>query len=114
WRHFFETGACQTSGPARFGNRVTARQHQMIRDQVVGQLGSWLGNRQSEFTAIVMRSSLREATRHQLHTVNRWKAWFSREPLTMKDGTLVPAEVRVLARRLMRRVMARHRRPDLR
>lgn len=114
WRHFFETGGFQTSGPARFADQVTARQHQMIRDQVVGQLGSWLGNRQSEFTAIVMRSSLREEIRHQLHTVNRWKAWFSREPLTMKDGTLVPAEVRVLARRLMRRVMARHRRPDLR
>jgi len=51
-------------------------------------------------------------TRHQLHFVNRWKAWFSREPLTMKDGTEIAAETRALARRIMRAVLARHRRPD--
>src|SRR5690606_8257229 len=48
---------------------------------------------------------------HQLHTVNRWKAWFSRNPVQMKDGTPVSEEARLLARRIMRHIMVQHRRP---
>src|SRR5690606_8069192 len=83
---------------------------QMIRDQVVGQMEGWIRTRQKEFTRLVARSNLDEALRHQLHTVNRWRAWFSRNPVQMKDGTPVSEEARVLARRIMRHVMARHRR----
>lgn len=111
WRVFFETGAWQESGPARFTDRVIARQHQMVRDQVVGTLDSWLSNRAREFTVMVARSGVPENLRHQLHFINRWQAWFSREPLAMKDGSAVPPETRVLARRMMKRIMARHRRP---
>src|SRR5690606_855308 len=88
-----------------------AYQHQMIRDQVVGQMEGWVRTRQKDFTRLVARSNLDEALRHQLHTANRWRAWFSRNPVQMKDGTPVPDEARVLARRIMRHVMARHRRP---
>src|SRR5690606_33329921 len=112
WRRFFETGSFEVSGPARFGHLVMAYQHQMIRDQVVGQLEGWIRSRQQEFTRLVARSNLDEALRHQLHTVNRWKAWFSRDPVQMKDGTVVPDEVRALARRIMRQIMSRHRRPS--
>src|SRR5690606_17094277 len=111
WRRFFETGSFENSGPARFGHLVMAYQHQMIRDQVVGQLEGWIRTRQKEFTRLVARSNLDEPLRHQLHTVNRWKAWFSRNPVQLKDGTPVSEEARVLARRIMRHIMARHRRP---
>src|SRR5690606_17390729 len=94
-----------------YGHLVMAYQHQMIRDQVVGQLEGWIRNRQKDFTRLVARSNLDEALRHQLHTVNRWRAWFSRNPVQMKDGTVVPDEVRALARRIMRQIMGRHRRP---
>src|SRR5690606_37644090 len=113
WRRFFETGSFEISGPARFGHLVMAYQHQMIRDQVVGQLEGWIRSRQKDFTRLVARSNLDEALRHQLHTVNRWRAWFSRTPVQMKDGTVVPNEVRALARRIMRHVMARHRKPTV-
>ena len=66
WRRFFETGSFESSGPARFGHLVMAYQHQMIRDQVVGQLESWIRTRQKEFTRLVARSNLDEALRHQL------------------------------------------------
>src|SRR5690606_6331981 len=112
WRRFFETGSFEISGPARFGHLVMAYQHQMIRDQVAGQLEGWIRSRQKDFTRLVARSNLDEVLRHQLHTVNRWKAWFSRGPVQMKDGTPVPDEARVLARRIMRQIMARHRRPS--
>src|SRR5690606_2202487 len=111
WRRFFEIGGFEVSGPARYGHLVMAYQHQMIRDQVVGQLEGWVRTRQKEFTRLVARSNLDEALRHQLHTVNRWKAWFSRGPVQMRAGTPVPDGARVLARRIMRHVMARHRRP---
>src|SRR5690606_25534009 len=114
WRRFFETGSFEVSGPARFGHLVMACQHQMIRDQVVGQLEGWIRSRQKDFTRLVARSNLDEALRHQLHTVNRWKAGFSREPVHLNDGTPVSKKARVLARRIMRHIMARHRRPTFR
>src|SRR5690606_13225732 len=100
------------TGPARDGHLVMAYQHQMIRDQVVGQLEGWIRTRQKEFTRLVARSNLDEVLRHQLHTVNRWKAWFSRNPVQMKDGTPAPDEAMLLARRIMRHIMSRHRRPS--
>src|SRR5690606_38031227 len=48
----------------------------------------------------------------QLHFVNRWKAWYGREPLVMKDGSEIPTETRALARRIMQEVLSRHRKPD--
>lgn len=85
----------------------------MARYQVVGILDSHLSNRQNEFGRIVERSTLEKDIRHQLHFVNRWKAWFGREVLTMKDGTEIPSETRCLARRIMHRVLSRPQRPDL-
>src|SRR5690606_18578278 len=81
WRRFFEIGGFEVSGPARYGHLVMAYQHQMIRDQVVGQLEGRIRSRQKDFTRLVARSNLDEALRHQLYTVNRWRAWFSRNPV---------------------------------
>jgi putative transposase len=91
-----------------------ANRLQMIRYQVVGILDSFLANRQNDFARIVECSSLPKETRHQLHFVNRWKAWFGREPLVMRNGSEIPADARTLARRIMREVLSRHRRPNLR
>src|SRR5690606_30287077 len=101
WRRSFERRGFGTSGPALDAHLLMAYQHQMIRDQVVGQLEGWVRTRQKEFTRLVARSNLDETLRHQLHTVNRWRAWFSRNPVQMKGGTPVPDEARVLARRIM-------------
>ena len=57
-------------------------------------------------------STLPDTVRHQLHTINRRQAWFSREPLSLR-GMEVPADVRRLARSIMRHVMSRRRRPNL-
>ena len=69
-------------------------------------------NRQNEFSQFVEQSTLDAEVRHQLHFVNRWKVWFGREPLIMKDGTGIPQSTRRLARQIMRRVLSRHRKPD--
>jgi putative transposase len=84
----------------------------MLRYQVVGQLESFMANRANEFRDAVMGSSVDEATRHQLLTVNKLEAWFRRDPIVMKEtGAQIPDDVRHLARRIMHSVLARHRRP---
>ncbi|WP_295043307.1 hypothetical protein [uncultured Paracoccus sp.] len=92
-----------------------ARRLQILRFQVVGQLGSFIGNRANEFTDRVLGSSLDETARHQLLTINRLKAWFSRAPVAMISGPLqgqvIPDVIRRLARSIMHAVLARHRRP---
>ncbi len=117
WRLFFEAGAFnkmhRSEREAALAKVVgAANRLQMVRYQVVGILDSYMTNRQNEFSRIVERSSLPRATKHQLHFVNRWMAWFGREPLTMKDGTEIPGAVRTLGRHIMRHVLSRHRKPD--
>ncbi|MEX0892105.1 MAG: zinc ribbon domain-containing protein [Gemmatimonadota bacterium] len=116
WRLLFETGRlnkkCRSpaegdlAAVAGAANRV-----QMVRFQVVGILDSFLSNRQHEFSRLVECSSLPGEIRHQLHFVNRWEAWFGREPLVMKNGAEIPSETRALARRIMRHLLSKHRKP---
>jgi putative transposase len=117
WRLFFETGRLDKNhGDTALASVVgAANRLQMCRWHVVGQLKSWLSNRANEFVAAVRRSSLPDAIQHQLCVVNACEAWFRKGELTMREtGEAIPAEVRALARRIMRHVMGCHRRPDLR
>ncbi len=62
-------------------------------------LGSFLSNRQNEFRETVTRSSLPGDVKHMLHTVNRQKAWFTRDDVILRGGDKpLPEEVRHLAR----------------
>ncbi|WP_298223990.1 hypothetical protein [Acidocella sp.] len=99
WRLFFETGRFnkhhdkdKTTFAAVIGaaNRV-----QMCRYQVVGQLGSWLSNRENEFRDMVTRSSLDPDTKHMLHVINRLGTWFSRREIALKEtGEIVSDAIR--------------------
>ncbi len=115
WRLFFEQGRFDKRLKARTGYEVVGTSFgQMIRHQVVGVLSSFVSNRANDFRDAVQSSSLDPATKHQLHFVNRWSAWYTLgTPLVMKDGTLISAEVRRLARSIMRGVLNRHRKPNL-
>ncbi|WP_027289826.1 zinc ribbon domain-containing protein [Rhodovibrio salinarum] len=121
WRRFFETGRFEKNlsanqeaavAPIREAKRrIGAARVQMVRYQVVGTLQSFMANRQNDFRRIVEASSLDDTTKHQLHTINKRQAWFRRDAVAMKDGTVVPAETQKLARRIMRHVLSQHRRP---
>ena len=84
----------------------------MATPQVQEQIDGWLSNRANEFRDCVTHLTLPDTVRHQLHTINRRQAWFSREPLSLR-GMEVPADVRRLARSIMRHVMSRRHRPNL-
>lgn len=119
WRLFFETGRFnknhdrdKTTFAAVVG---AATRVQMCRWQVVGQLESWVSNRANEFRSAVTCSTLDPDTKHMLFVINWLGAWFSRHEIAMKEtGEIIPDRVRALARSIMRAVMRRHRRPDLR
>ena len=86
------TSGVDSSKPGRFNKMVSApeearsarlsrakgvlgaRRTQMLRYQVVGQLESFLENRANDFRDAVLRSSIDEATRHQLLTINKLHA----------------------------------------
>lgn len=116
WRLFFETGRFNKSALDKAFIPVigAANRLQMCRWHVVGQLKSWISNRANEFVTYVKRSSLPDKVQHMLLVVNSCEAWFARDDLYMKEtGELIPAELRKLARTIMRRCMGRHRRPNL-
>jgi putative transposase len=115
WRTFYQSGVLNACLKTRTGyDQVGGAFGQMVRRQVVGVLDSFLSNRQNEFRDLVSRSSLEPSVKHQLHFVNRWRAWQTLSvPLTMRDGVVVPDEVRRLARTMFRAVMKRHRQPAL-
>lgn len=118
WRLFFETGRFNKNHDT---DKVTfaatigaANRVQMCRYQVVGQLQGWVSNRVNEFRDMVTRSDLSPDTKHMLHVINRMQAWFARGDIAMMEtGATIPADIRKLARSIMRRVMSRHRRPNL-
>jgi len=109
WRQFFETGAANKYASAKHLNGICgAAPVQMASFQVQEQIDSWLGNRGNDFVARVRASSLPDAIRHQLYTINRHGAWFCRKEI---EG--IPSQVRSLARSIMRNCMKKYRRPNL-
>jgi len=109
WRQFFETGAANKYASAKHLNGICgAAPVQMASFQAQEQIDSWLGNRGNDFVARVRASSLADAIRRQLYTINRHGAWFSRKEI---EG--IPSEVRSLARSIMRNCMKKHQRPNL-
>jgi putative transposase len=122
WRLFFETGAFNKQHDV---DKVTfravtgnARQVQMARYQVAGQLQSWISNRANEFRDVVTTSTLAPEIKHALHTINVQQAWWCPGPVRMFEekrptGPVIADDTRRLARSIMRGVCRRHRRPDL-
>lgn len=89
-----------------------AAQVQMLRGQVLGTLNSYLSNRQNDFTKTVYGSTIPAAQRHALFIVNRAKAWFDLNRPLLRDGERIDLTDRLLARKIMSRIMSRNRFPD--
>ena len=99
---------------------------QMVMAQVGSALKGHFGNVRNTYTELVSRSSLSPSVRHQLHSLNRRGLWFATGPVTIQQDrpdskgklkkalVVIPTEVMRLARCLIRRALARHRRPHFR
>ena len=101
---------------------------QMVMAQVGAALKGHFGNVRNTYTQLVSRSSLSPSVRHQLHSLNRRGLWFATGPVTIqqdrpnsdrpgklkKTSVVISEDVMRLARCLIRRALARHRRPHFR
>ncbi len=133
WRQLFETGAFDDRADSKIAKLPagserdrrdaeaaavkavvgSAARTQMLRRQVVGQLRSWMSNRANDFRDMVEASGLDDRTRHMLHAINVRQAWHSPDVVTFGAAKeAVPNDVLRLARRILRAVTARHRRPS--
>lgn len=84
---------------------------QMVRDQVLGTLNSFISNRQNDFRQAVFGSSVSEEQRHALLIINKMKAWFDLKRELWIEGTPIDAQTRRLARNMMSQIMRRHGKP---
>jgi putative transposase len=110
WRLFFGAGSTNKQASAKHLNdRCGAAPVQMASYQVTEQIDGWVSNRANDFVECVRGSNLPDAPKKQLYTINRRQLWFDREPM---DG--IDPAMRALARSIMRHVMGKHRRPNLR
>ena len=133
WRLFFKTGdfdpiadsriAKMEAGPEKDRRLAetaaikrtvgSAARAQMLRRQVVGQLRSWISNRVNEFRDVVEASELDQRTKHMLHAINVRQAWHDPSAATFGPAKeAIPNDVRRLARRILKAVTVRHRRPS--
>ncbi|MCZ7861461.1 transposase [Agrobacterium salinitolerans] len=90
-----------------------AAQVQMVRDQVIGTLKSFISNRQNDFVDIVLGSDIEDSLRRQLFTVNRAAAWFDLERSVRVEDEEVPRSARLLARKIMSHILGQHRKPSM-
>ncbi|WP_138392180.1 hypothetical protein [Rhizobium sp. MHM7A] len=92
-----------------------AAEVQMVREQVLETLNSYISNRQNDFRQAVFGSCLSneeyEAKRHALLVINKAKAWFNLKRELQIDGTPIDMRTRRLARNIMSQIMNRHRKP---
>lgn len=88
-----------------------AAEVQMVREQVLGTLSSFISNRQNDFRNAIFGSTVSDETRHALLIVNKMKAWFDLKRDLWIEGVLIDVETRKLARNMMSQIMRRHRRP---
>lgn len=103
-RELFEDGCLSTWQNAKsFPSCLSQRQWDSVSRQAKAALDSWLTNRQNDFRAIVASSTLDDALKHELHSINLRYAWYEH----------VDDEAHHMARRLMKHLRKRHRMPDL-
>lgn len=84
---------------------------QMVREQVLGTLNSYISNRQNDFRQAVFNSSISPDLHHPLFVINRMKAWFDLRRELQIEGVLIDRPTRKLARSIMSQIVRRHRKP---
>ena len=139
WQQFYQGGWQDFEATARKGwtrpwirdRRLNVTFSQLVMCQVAGALQGYFGNVQNTYTDLVSGSRLPAPIRHQLHFINRRQAWFwscpiqvkqaitqahpkTGKPVTRETNIIVSDAVRALARTLIRRAMACHRKPHFR
>lgn len=112
WNYFFKSKKFDKNLDIKeLETKLSARYKQVAQYQVVGQLKSYLSNRENEFKDIVYFSSLNETIKKQLFFINKSKKWFENE-IYMKK-VLIPKEVILIGRKIIKKLLKKNRKPNL-
>ena len=136
WQQFFSRGWVGFQSVAKQGwsrswtkdATLTVSHGQMVMSQVAASLQGHLGNVKNTYADLVAGSNLPSQIRHQLHYINKIDGWFLACPISLlqrvselnaKTGhvqetsrkVVISAEVRNLAKTIIRKAFSMHRRP---
>jgi len=93
-------------------SKISARYKQVIQYQVVGQLESYISNRQNEFVETVFNSSISEKILIELLYINKYKKWFLKNIEMRKK--IISEEIIKLARKIFKKILSKNRKPNFR
>ena len=136
WQQFFSGGWSGFQSVAKQGwsrpwtqdETLTVSHGQMVMSQVAASLQGHFGNVKNTYAELVAGSALPPNIRHQLHFINKIDGWFLGCPISLsqrvselnaKTGQVqeasrkivISAEVRHLAKVIIRKALSMHRRP---
>jgi putative transposase len=104
WNNFFKSKKFDKNLDIKtLKTPLSARYKQVSQYQVVGQLQSYLANRQNDFRDIVYKSNLEEATKKELFYINKSKKWFCNEIMIKKIE--VSQEIIFLSRKIFKKIL---------
>jgi putative transposase len=112
WNNFFKSKKFDKNLDIKtLKTPLSARYKQVSQYQVVGQLQSYLANRQNDFRDIVYKSNLEEATKKELFYINKSKKWFCNEIMIKKIE--VSQEIIFLSRKIFKKILKKNKKPNL-
>ena len=110
WIEFYKRGKFNKNLDIKeLESPLSERYKQTCQYQVSGVLNSFLSNRQKEFVRIVYHSNLSEELKIKLFYINKYKKWFRKE--VKMQGELIEEEIIKIARKIIKKVIKRHRLP---
>ena len=113
WRNLFENGRFNKNLKIFLPeSKISARYKQVIQYQVVGQLESYISNRQNEFVETVFNSSISEKILIELLYINKYKKWFLKNIEMRKK--IISEEIIKLARKIFKKILSKNRKPNFR
>lgn len=112
WELFFMTGSFNRNHDIKHVQTpLSERYKQTCQYQVVGVLDSWLSNRKNNFKDMVYASHFDEETRIKLLYINKYNLYFKTQ-VTMKSEP-IESEIIFLARKIIKHIFKKHRKPNL-
>ena len=135
WRRFYESAQPfnKQYDIKLLASAMSERFKQTCQYQVVGTLTSFISNRQNDFVYHVHRSSLDADSKRRLFIINKYGLWYNRYPFSMifasrkekkgkgkakeyvytiKQGPAVEVGDLNLSRKILNRILSKHRKPS--
>lgn len=112
WKEFFKNKQFNKNLDIKFiKTKLSARYLQTNQYQVVGQLDSYLANRQNDFTDYLKNTKLDENRKIKLLFINKYKKWYCNDIKMKKEK--IDIETIKIARKIIKNIFKNNKKPNL-